>query len=283
MIVDFRIRPPAHGFLTTLMFKDSKRRDHFTAGLGMPAATSAQARSLDLLLAEMDAAGVAQGVVPGRNSGFFGSVSDADIAALMADHPGRFLGLCSIEPSDRHAAIASIDRAMAQGFSGVNIEPGAYAQPLYPDDHRLYPVYAHCENKGIPIVLMAGGNAGPDLSYSDPIRVDRMAADFPDLRIALSHGGWPWVAQVLHIAYRRPNVYVSADMYLCNMPGMRDYIDAANGFLQDRFLYASNYPFNCVRAYAEWFGSIGIDPTVMDKIRYRNARRFLNLEADEPD
>ena len=57
------------------------------------------------------------------------------------------------------------------------------------------------------------------------------SADFPDLRIVVSHGNWPWVSEILHVAFRRPNVYLSPDMYLYNMPGMDDYLRAANGFL----------------------------------------------------
>ena len=44
---------------------------------------------------------------------------------------------------------------------------------MHADDRRLYPIYGHCEDVGVPVIMMVGGTAGPDLSYSDPIRTDR--------------------------------------------------------------------------------------------------------------
>lgn len=170
-----------------------------------------------------------------------------------------------------------IDEAIALGLKGINLEPGAYPQPLYADDRRLYPIYAYCEDKKIPVTMMVGGSAGPDLSYTYPVHVDRVAADFPDLKIALTHGAWPWVHEILHVAFRRQNIYLSPDQYLCGMPGSKDYLNAANSYLADRFLYASSYPFIGVREYAEWFRKQPIKPELLDGILYGNAARFLGL------
>lgn len=278
-LIDFRLRPPVPGYLETAMYSNPARRDRFTRQLGFEPAPSATNLSLAQCIEEMDRAGVATGVLPARESGYLGSTSNGAVKAIVDAHPGRFVGLAAISPLDRCRAIREIDDCIAAGFRGVNIEPGAYPVPLYPDDARLYPIYAHCEDRRIPIVLMAGGNGGPDLSYSDPVRVDRVAADFPELSIVVSHGGWPWVHQILHVAYRRPNVYVSPDMYLANMPGMADYVAAAKGFLQDRFVYGSSYPLTPLEQYANWFRSLGFEPAVFDKLVYRNAARLLGLEA----
>ena len=138
---------------------------------------------------------------------------------------------------------------------------------------------AQCEDAAIPVIIMAGGSAGPDLSYTQPDHLDRVAADFPNLNIVVSHGGWPWVHQVLHIAFRRSNIYLSPDQYLAQLPGMDDYIKAADGFLADRFLFASSYPFTPVKDYAAWFKRLQIRPESMEKVLYRNAARLLRLDA----
>ena len=276
-VIDFRLRPPVKGFLEMVMYAGAERRDRITRQHGMEPAPSAQAQSMDQLLAEMGEADVTCGVVMGRYSGLYGSVSNQDVADIVRAWPGRFLGIGSIDPRDRKKALAQIDEALALGLKGINLEPGAYAEPLYADDRRLYPIYAYCEDKRIPVTIMAGGSAGPDLSYTYPVHVDRVAGDFPQLRIAITHGGWPWVQEMLHIAFRRPNVYLSPDQYLCNMPGMEAWIQAANGFLADRFLYASSYPFIGVKAYAQWFRSLPIRRELLDDLMGRNAQRFLGL------
>ncbi|MDH5536379.1 MAG: amidohydrolase family protein [Betaproteobacteria bacterium] len=278
-IIDFRLRPPLAGFLEMIMYSNAERRDRITRQHGMAPAASAQARSMPMLLEEMDAAGVTLGVVMGRYSGLYGSVSNQDVADIVRAHPGRFIGVGSIDPTDRKKAIGQIDEALALGLKGINLEPGAYPVAMYADDRRLYPIYAHCEDKGIPVVVMAGGSAGPDLSYTNPAHIDRVAGDFPGLRIAISHGGWPWVHEILHVAFRRQNVYLSPDQYLCNMAGMDEYIRAANGFLSERFLYASSYPFISVKAYADWFRALPIRPELMERLQYRNAIRFLGLDS----
>jgi predicted TIM-barrel fold metal-dependent hydrolase len=276
-IIDFRIRPPARGFLDMIMYTAPERRNVYTRQLGLEPAPSAQARSMEMLISEMDQAGIAFGVVQARVSDFFGSVSNDDIAAIVRDHPGRFIGIAAIDPVNRKAAVAEIDRCMAAGFKGINIEPGAYPVPIYPDDRRLYPIYAHCEDRGIPVIIMAGGNAGPDLSYSFPVHFDRVAGDFPQMKMVVSHGGWPWVSEILHVAFRRSSVYVSPDMYLHEAPGWEEYIKAANGFLADRFLYASCYPLAPAKEYAEWFLRLPLKPETRERALWKNAAELLRL------
>lgn len=276
-IIDFRIRPPFESFRNMVMYASPDRRDRFTRQLGFEPAPSASAQSVELMIGEMDEAGIDMGVVVGRNSGMLGSVDNDTVMAFTKAHPGRFAAVASIDVTNRKSAIAQIDAAVAAGFKAINIEPGAYENPLYTDDRRLYPIYAHCEDRNLPLILMTGGNAGPDISYTKPETLDRVLADFPTLRIVSSHGNWPWVHEILHVAFRRPNLFLSPDMYLVNMPGMDDYVRAANTFLADRFLYASSYPFCPIKDYKEWFLTLPISPENREKIMYRNAAGLLGL------
>lgn len=277
MIVDFRLRPPVGGFLDTLMYSAGERRDGFTRTVGFEPSPAAQQQSMELLLQEMDAAGVHKGVVVGRLAGTLGSVPNADVQRIVAEHPGRFIGAASIDPTSRKGACATIDQALRDGFKLINIEPGSYPVPMYADDRRLYPIYAHCEDVGVPVIMMVGGTAGPDLSYSDPIRTDRVLADFPQLKVVVAHGGWPWVNEILHIAFRRTNLYLSPDMYFSRMPGWEEYVRAADSFLADRMLYASSFPFCPVKDYKTWFERLPIKPENLAKVMGGNACRLLGL------
>lgn len=275
-IIDFRIRPPFKGFLDTVMYSQPERRDRFTRQLGLEPSAAANEKSSDLLIKEMDEAGIDVGVVVGRESGFLGSVSNADVMEFVRAYPGRFIGVASLGLADRKKAVSEIDAAMAVGFKAINVEPGAQVVPMETDDRRLYPIYAHCEDKSVPVIMLAGGNAGPDIGYTLPVALDRVLADFPKLKITVAHGGWPWVHQVLHIAFRRPNLYLSPDMYLVNMPGMNDYLKAADGFLAERFIYGSSFPLCPAKGYLDWFNTLPIKPENKERIMSRNALEFLN-------
>ena len=277
MIIDFRIRPPIGGFLNTLMYSAGERRDGFTRTVGFEPSAAAQGQSMDLLMQEMDAAGVDKGVVVGRLAGVLGSVPNADVEKIVADHPGRFIGAASIDPTNRKAACDTIDAAIQAGFKLINIEPGSYPVPMYADDRRLYPIYGHCEDIEVPVIMMVGGTAGPDLSYSDPIRTDRVLTDFPKLNVVVAHGGWPWVNEILHLGFRRQNLWLSPDMYFSRMPGWEEYVKAADSFLSDRMLYASSFPFCPVQGYKEWFEQLPIKEENLKKVMGGNAQRLLGI------
>ena len=277
MIIDFRLRPPVGGFLDTLMYSAGAHRDGFTRTVGFEPSPAAQQQSMELLLREMDTAGVDRGVVVGRLAGVLGSVSNEDVRGIVADHPGRFIGAASIDPTDRRQACRTIDQAVEDGFKLINIEPGSYPVPMHADDRRLYPIYGHCEDIGVPVIMMVGGTAGPDLSYSDPIRTDRVLTDFPKLDVVVAHGGWPWVNEILHLGFRRQNLWLSPDMYFSRMPGWEEYVKAADGFLSDRMLYASSFPFCPVQGYKEWFEKLPIKEENLKKVMGGNAQRLLGL------
>ena len=278
-IIDFRVRPPVRGILKTAMYANAPRRDRFIRQLGMQPAPSAAKKSMPMLLKEMNKAGVVRGVIMARVSDMLGSISNEDVHAICKAYPKQFVGIAGVDPTSRKAAIKTIDNSMKAGFRGVTIEPGAYPVPMYADDRRLYPIYAHLEDRKIPVVIMTGGNAGPDLSYSSPIPLDRVAGDFPDLKIVVSHGNWPWVHEILHVAFRRANIYLSPDMYLYNLPGMDDWIKAANSWLADRFIYASAYPLTPLLDYAEWFMTLPLRAEVMEKCVYKNAADLLGIKG----
>ena len=282
-VVDFRLRPPFGAFKDLIVFSNAERSARLAREIGFEQAPSVREGSMAKLLEEMDSADVRIGVVTGRTGTVFGSVENSVIEDLVAAHPGRFVGVAYIAPHDRKAAIAEIDRAMKAGFKGVVLEPGLANPPMHLDDARLYPVYAYLEDNRIPLVFMAGGNAGPDITYSSPEHIDRIARDFPTLTIVSAHGSWPWVSQILHVCYRRPNLYLSPDMYMFGgLPGALDYINAANGFMADRFIFGSAYPLLPTDEAVRRFLKFPIKDEVVDRVMYENAARVLGIDEAAP-
>jgi predicted TIM-barrel fold metal-dependent hydrolase len=279
-IIDFRLRPPAKGFVDMYLYRHKQRTVGLTGQVGLPPAPSVLAESMALCLDEMDRAGIAVGVALGRQSNEgdrLAHVSNDDVAQLVREYPGRFVGIASADLSRPQGAPEELERAVRElGLRGLSVEPGMVSPPMYADDPKLYPLYQRCVELEVPVILMAGGNAGPDVSYSVPTALDRMARDFPRLAVVAAHGGWPWVVPTLHVAFRRPNVYISPDMYLL-FPGALDYVHAANTYLQDRFLFATAYPAAPLVEYVEAFHRLPFNPEILPKILHDNAARLLRL------
>ena len=283
MIIDCRLRPPARGFLNLSLFRDTERTKRMSRCFGMPQAPSTAQRSTELLLKEMDSAGITMGVVPGRRAyPFLGGVSNEDIVAIMNDYPGRFLGVAGIDPTNRQEALDEIDKYVKNGpLVGVGMEPGLLPTPMYPNDRRIYPIYEKLEADGIPLLLMAGGGNGPDLSYGFPAILDQIAADFPRLTIINTHGGYPYVTEVLFVAYKRQNIYICPDMYLNNTPFRDRYIQAANCMLSEQFIFGTSYPFMPMKEGYDLFMDMGVKKELLPKIMYQNIARALRINPDD--
>jgi predicted TIM-barrel fold metal-dependent hydrolase len=279
-IIDLRCRPPAAGFETMALYWDKDRIAQMGRDIGFEPAPSYTSQSLDLCIAEMDEAGIAVGVVTGRLSGErLGRIENAAIVDLVRAHPRRFLGLGGIDLDDMNAAKRQVEDAInSPHLCGAVFESGCAANPRYADDPEFAPLFSACEDAGLPVLLMAGGNAGPDLSYSNPVQVDRLAARHPKLQIVAAHGSWPWVNEILGVAYRRKNVWVSPDMYIF-LPGGQMYVEAANTYLQDRFLFGTAYPALPFKPTVERFLGLPFRDAVRSKLLHENARRLLGIGA----
>ena len=274
--IDMRVRPPAPGFETLGLYWDKPRIIGMTRDVGFEPPPSYVAGSLPDCLAEMTVAGITLGVVTGRMAGRrLGRVSNSAIGELVSRHPDRFIGYGGVDIADVTEARAEIRRILEdERFEGVVVESGCADDPKYADDPSLAPIFGDCEDAGVPVLLMAGGNAGPDLTFSHPVQIDRLAARHSRLQIIAAHGSWPWITEILGVAFRRGNVWVSPDMYLF-LPGGQLYVEAANGYLQDRFLFGRAYPPMPFKETIERFCRLPFAEEVLDKLLFGNAERLL--------
>lgn len=278
MIVDFRVRPPFGGFLDSHLFRDRERTARIARGQGQEPPRSVLEASWDVFLAELAASGIDVAVVPGRCAGpSFGTVSNEDVARIVRAGAGRFVGFAAVDPRSP-TAVEELEHAVRDlGLAGLALDPGFAAQPFYADDAIAFPLYERCQRLGVPLMLTISGNAGPDLSYADPLHVDRLAASYPSLPIVVAHAGWPRVVEMLGVAFRRPNVWLSPDQYAVNMPGALHWVEAANSFLGDRLLFGSSYPFLPLDGALRSYRALPFRPDVLDAVLGGNAVRLLGL------
>lgn len=237
-----------------------------------------RARGVDGYVSEMDEAGISVAVMVARSVPGV-RVANEDLAAVAAKAKDRLVAIASVDPIElgREGAIAEATHAVKDlGMKGINIDAGFYATPLRADDYRLMPLYELCESLGVPAFVMSGPTTS-DLRLNDPFAVDNIAKTFPKLPIICCHGFYPNVREMVTVAFRNENVYVSPDMYTFS-PGGSLYVEAANGFMQDQFLFGSSYPFRPMKQGVEDFRMLGLSQEAYEKATFGTAARLLGLD-----
>lgn len=272
-IIDFRYRPPYRSFLDTIMYRDLGRAAACSEKFGMFQPESVAKRSFELSLKELDEAGISQAVIAGRKvQPFIGVIDNQDIADLQKAYPERFIGMAGIDPSDMGQAMEEFEHFVTEeGLRGIVLEPGLLKNPMFVDDEALFPLYERCEKSHVPVMMMVGSNCGPDIEYSMPVHPERVAKAFPGMKIVLAHGGWPWVTQIIQVAYRYKNICLLPDLYLFHAPGAGEYITAANYILRDQLLFGSAYPYMPLKEAAEYFQNGLLGPEALEKFMHENA------------
>ncbi len=281
MRIDMRCRPPFGSFL-----KDTSL---YSPSDGVPLGTqwysrevlqadspeSALKMNMDLLIREMDEAGIDKIVAPVRASdGGDNKVCEA----LLEQYGDRVIGMAGIEPMDPVSkSIEEIDQHVLEGrYTGVAIEPGFSPVPMQCDDGRIYPVYEKCQANNIPVLLSFGGKCHKDLANFKPDMLDRVTQDFPDMTIILVHGGFPYISEVCWLAMFRPNLYISPDCHLLSAGGSA-YVEAAQYYLKDKILFGSAYPIFPIQKMVELYEQ-KFPAELLDAVMGNNAAKVLQVQ-----
>lgn len=269
--IDWRMRPP---------FGDWKESYLYTKGSISKKAIKPRAIeewNIDYLIEDMEEAGVVAAMAPHRLG-----QDPEHLVQLQNLYPGRFYGFLHCNPFAMEQAMCDIEKYVIHGpLYGVVMEPGQFflQEPMPADDERLYPVYEKCQANNIPLNLSFGGLYCAKLEYYNPIYLDRVAITFPDLKIICGHGGWPYTTQICHVAYQRPHVYLSPDVYMMPIhPGYMDYVIAANHTLKEKILFGSAYPAFTPQDAIHMYTSLPLSEDALEHVLYRNAARILGLE-----
>lgn len=280
-VFDFRIRPPYKSFLQCDFFNYTS--SPFAWHSAPPA--SFKERSFALLKKEAASANVVQAAVWGRRiHDVSKSSSNDDVAGVLKEHGDLFVagfgGMCP-KAGQLRETLDEIERCMGTlGLKGMTLEPSLGMDPLTTaDDPILYPIYECLQGLGgiLAMTVSRGSPPTQTLMHSNPEAVDRVARDFPDLKIVVSHAFWPWVQQSCGLGFRRKNVYLVPDLYGMGMPGHMEWVEAANSHLQDRIMFASAYPYLGVKEMVDSYLKLPYRPEVMEKVMYGNARRLLGI------
>jgi predicted TIM-barrel fold metal-dependent hydrolase len=138
------------------------------------------------------------------------SIEVDEVHALMQACGGRVGGMFGVDITRGMDGVRDLERAVKDlGFEAAHIHSYGLGLPL---NHRdFYPFYAKCVELDIPVVVQAGHSAEHMPSEPGrPLHLDDVALYFPELRIVASHTGWPWVQELIALAWKHRNLFIGA-------------------------------------------------------------------------
>jgi predicted TIM-barrel fold metal-dependent hydrolase len=212
------------------------------------------------------------------------ALANEEIADLAAQHPDVLIPFGSIDPARGQDGVRAARRLVeSHGVRGFKFHPSL--QRFAPNDRDAYPLYEELQSLGVPALFHTGqtgigaglpGGRGIKLRYSDPMLLDDVAADFPDLTIIMAHPSVPWQDAAISIATHKANVYIDLSGWSPKYfpPQL---VKAANGLLKHKVLFGSDYPLLRPERWIADFEQLDIKPEVKPLIMKENAIRALGL------
>ena len=274
-VIDFRARPNTPEWARYLSRRRKAIRSEAGAGFGD---YHAPEETLEQYVAQLDGAGIERAVFAARNR----SGSDPEwtltndfVADCVRAVPDRIVGFAGVDASEPDMAAAEARRAVLElGLLGVCFDP--FALGAAPDDPRFDGICGACDELGVPVVITLGGWPGiaAPLRDSSPLAIDVIAKRFPQLTIIASHAGWPFVQEMIAVAWRCENVYFENSFYHF-APGAEVLVEAANTMIGDKILYASAYPFAPLGETLERFRALPFAADVAERVLFANGEGLL--------
>jgi uncharacterized protein len=213
-------------------------------------------------------------------------VANEEVAEVAASNPDVLIPFASVDPA-RPDAVERARRLIADhGVRGFKFHPNI--QAFFPNDRAAYPLYEVIAEAGLPALFHTGhsgigsgvpGGGGLRLKYSNPIHVDDVAADFPELPIVLAHPSFPWQDEAISIAMHKPEVYIDLSGWSPKYfpPQLVRY---ANTLLKRQVLFGSDFPMITPDRWLRDFEQLDIDDEVRPLVLKENAARLLGLRGD---
>lgn len=276
--IDVHVHPPVEEFLHGAFEPYLGQLSEFFGRPLEPMTTDQLAdyyRSLDgkaVLLAW--AAETATGAPPLRNE---------TVTEMVASAPDVFIGFGSIDPHRGSAAVASVHRAARAGLRGLKFHPSA--QAFTPSDREFLPIFEAAAEENLIVLSHTGftglgagtpGGMGIRHRYANPMHLDEVAAEFPELQIIMAHPSWPWQSEALAVAQHKTNVWIDlsgwSPKYISS-----ELLDAVRRNLSDRTLFGTDFPFITPERWLDDWEALDMPEDLTRKVLYENAARLLGL------
>jgi predicted TIM-barrel fold metal-dependent hydrolase len=204
------------------------------------------------------------------------------VAEFAAQNSDIMIAFASLDPTRGADAVAEAKRLVAAGIiRGLKLHPPL--QQFFPNDRIAYPLYEVFAEAKLPVLFHTGhsgigtgmpGGGGVRLKYGNPMNIDDVAVDFPDMPIILAHPSFPWQDEALSVCLHKPTVYIDLSGWSPKYfpPNLIQY---ANTLLKHKMLFGSDYPLLTPERWMADFEKVDIRPEVRPLILKENAVRLF--------
>ncbi len=211
-------------------------------------------------------------------------IANEEIAEFARDNADIMIPFASIDPhKGKRGAIEARKLIEEFGVKGFKFHPPM--QDFHPSDRMAWPIYEVIAEYGLPAVFHTGhsgmgtgmkGGGGVRLKYGQPMLVDDVAVDFPDMKIILAHPSWPWTDESLSMALHKENVFIDLSGWSPKyFP--KPVVQYANTQLRHKVLFGSDFPLIKPDVWIEAAKEAGFRDEVMPLMLKDNAAKLLGL------
>ena len=213
-------------------------------------------------------------------------VSNDSVLEFASQNADIMIPFVSVDPTRGPLAISEAKRLIATGLvRGFKLHPPV--QGFFPNDRIAYPLYKVIEEARLPVVFHTGhsgigtgmpGGGGIRLKYGNPMYIDDVAVDFPDMPIIMAHPSFPWQDEAISICLHKRQVYIDLSGWSPKYfsPNLVQY---ANSLLKTKVLFGSDYPLITPDRWMADFAKISIKDEVRPLILKGNAMKLFGLKS----
>lgn len=265
-VIDVWAQHPTERFLAEPYFESLRRWTGQTL----------QAIPLELTAAAMQSAGVGKALLSAWYAPNGALISNDEVLACVQQYPDLFVGVASADLRNPVEAVKTLRRYVTEhGFKALRIIQWLWELPC---THPLYyPLYATCVELNVPVCLQVG-LTGPLRSSEAgrPLHIERIALDFPELKIVCGHIGYPWHTEMIAFATKFPNVYIDTSAYKPKRyPAELVAYIKAHG--KRKVMFGSNYPMLTPEVCLSELDRLGLDGETSEFFLRQNARAVFSL------
>lgn len=190
----------------------------------------------------------------------------------------RLIPFCDVNPHIHTRPEEELRRLVREeGFRGLKLYP-TY-QHYYLNEPRLYPLYQAAQELDVPVLIHTGSSIfrGSRLKYGDPLHLDDVAVDFPDLKLIMAHSGRGfWYDRAYFLSKLHRNVY----MEVSGLPPAKLFTYFPEfGSNARKIIFGSDWPgMPHIKRNMEAIAALPLPPGAADLILGGNAAKLLALE-----